>query len=158
MRLAPLLCAAAVLLLTCWQGPARADSGDSIAVIVARSAGAGVSDRRELAAIFKRKKRFWPDGTRVVPVNLPAGDPLRRAFSAAVLHNTPEELDDYWRDQYFHGELPPYVVASEEAMIRFIIATPGAIGYVSGCLVDKRVSEVMRIDDGPPCQRHGSAP
>ncbi|MCB1900937.1 type 2 periplasmic-binding domain-containing protein [Cognatazoarcus halotolerans] len=157
MRLAIVLRAAAMLLF-CWHGAGHADSGDGIAVIVARNAHGGTVDRRELAAIFKRKKHFWPDGTRIAPVNLPAGDPLRRAFSGAVLRNTPEELDDYWRDQYFHGELPPYVVASQEAMIRFVSATPGAIGYVSSCLLDRRVSEVMRLDDGPPCPRQAATP
>lgn len=158
MRIAFIRGAAAALLLLCWQGAGGADSGDSIAVIVAHGAHASPLDRRELAAIFKRKKQFWPDGMRISPVNLPAGDPLRRAFSSAVLHNAPEELDDYWRDQYFHGELPPYVVASQEAMIRFVSATPGAVGYVSGCLLDKRVGEVMRIDGGPPCPRQAATP
>lgn len=142
--LAGLLCALAL-------GAAAAEP-HGIAVIMAPGADVQV-DRQELALIFKRRKRFWPDGTRAAPVNLPASHPLRRAFSRAVLGSTPEQLDDYWRDQYFHGELPPYVAGSEEAAIRFVAATPGAIGYVSECLRDPRVKVVLLLEDGPPCGR-----
>lgn len=131
----------------------RAAEPHGIAVIVAHGAGPSEMERRTLALIYQRKMRFWEGGGRIAPANLPANHPVRRAFSQAVLGHTPEELDDYWRDQYFHGELPPFVASSEEAMIRFVAATPGAIGYVSECLTDKRVNVVMVIPDGPPCAR-----
>jgi hypothetical protein len=70
-----------------------------------------------------------------------------------VLHKTPEELEDYWRDLYFNGISPPFVLASEEAMIRFVASTPGAVGYVSQCVADKRVVVVATIDGGPACSK-----
>ena len=117
------------------------------------SAAGRAEDRHELALIYKRKKRFWPDGRRIAPVNLPASQAVRRAFSVAILGHTPEELDEYWRDQYFHGELPPFVASSEEAVIRFVASTPGAVGYISACLADKRIAVLMVIDEGLPCSR-----
>jgi hypothetical protein len=141
------------LLLVTGFVPAQAADPSGIAVIAARGATLPELDRRDLALIFKRKKRFWPDGRRVAPVNLPAGQNLRRAFSVSVFGHPPEELDDYWRDQYFHGELPPFVASSEEAVIRFVASTPGAVGYVSACLADKRVAVLMVIDEGLPCSR-----
>ncbi|WP_216819728.1 hypothetical protein [Zoogloea sp. LCSB751] len=143
--LAPLLLGAA--------GLADAAELSGIAVIVTPGYPIRDVDKHELALIFKRKKRLWPDGRRIAPVNLPAGQNIRRAFSVAVLGHTPEEMDDYWRDQYFHGELPPFVASSEEAVIRLIATTPGAIGYVPVCLADKRVNVVLTIDDGLPCPR-----
>jgi hypothetical protein len=89
-----------------------------VAVIMAPSAAQPRLDRDELALIFKRKKRFGDDGRHIQPVNLPANHPLRRAFSMQVFGNNPEDLEDYWRDMYFHGVLPPFVLASEEAVIR----------------------------------------
>lgn len=124
-----------------------------IAVIIAPGAVVPKISRDELALIFKRKKRFWEDGQRIQAVNLSASNPLRRAFSMQVFGRGPEELDDYWRDMYFHGVLPPYVLASEEAVIRFVASTPGAIGYISHCIVDHRVSVVMRLDNGSVCPR-----
>ena len=48
---------------------------------------------------------------------------------------------------------PPFVLASEEAMIRFVASTPGAVGYVSLCLADKRVAVVATIEGGPGCSK-----
>lgn len=143
----------AALVVLGWQPTTPAAEPAGIAVIVAQGATVPELDRRELALIYERKKRFWPYGRRVSPVNLPATAPLRRAFSVAVLGHTPEELDEYWRDQYFHGELPPFVAGSEEATIRFVASTPGAIGYVSACAVDARVSVVMVVDQHLACAR-----
>lgn len=107
----------------------------------------------EVALIFQLKKRFLNDGLRIHAVNLPVMHPLRRAFSVQVLGRNPEELDAYWRDMYFHGVMPPHVLLSEEAVIRFVASTPGAIAYVSRCLVDHRVSVVLQLDSGIACPR-----
>jgi ABC-type phosphate transport system substrate-binding protein len=133
--------------------PASAGGAAEPALVLIMAPGAlhTVTSRETVALIFNRKKHFWDDGTRIQPVNLSASHPLRRAFSLQIFGHTPEELEDYWRDLYFHGELPPYVLASEEAVMRFVAATPGAIGYVSHCVVDHRVSVVMQLDSGAPC-------
>ncbi len=95
--------------------------------------------------MFAKKRLFWSDHSAIVPVNLAATNPLRRAFSLSVFKKTPEQLQDYWNDQYFHGVLPPPVLASEEAVLRFVASTPGAVGYVSACSVDKRVDVIALI-------------
>ncbi len=107
----------------------------------------------EIALIFKRKIRLSADGRQYQPVNLPASHPLRRMFSLRMFGHNPEELEDYWRDMYFHGVLPPFVLVSEEAVIRFVASTPGAIGYVSSCLVDNRVSVLIRLESSLDCPR-----
>jgi hypothetical protein len=127
------------------------DSG--ISVIMATSPAPTIMSPDEVALIFKRKKRLTTDGLKVQPVNLAASHPLRRVFSLRIFGQNPEELEDYWRDMYFHGVQPPFVLGSEEAVIRFVASTPGAIGYVSSCLVDNRVSIVMRLDANAVCPR-----
>jgi hypothetical protein len=47
---------------------------------------------------------------------------------------------------YFHGLLPPHVLASTEAVLRFVASTPGAIGYVPLCDADARVTMLLAID------------
>ncbi len=101
--------------------------------------------KSELAAIYRRRKFYWEDGTKIQPVNLPANSAARRIFSLAILGYTPAELEQYWNDRYFHGVLPPYVLTSEEAVLRFVSQTPGAIGYVPYCAADKRVAIVLVI-------------
>lgn len=101
--------------------------------------------KEEVALIFKRKKRLWGDGSKIQPVNLPASSAVRQEFSRAVLGAAPEELQHYWNDLYFNGISPPFVFASEEAVLRFVAETPGAIGYVPYCSVDNRVAIVLVI-------------
>ena len=134
---------------------AQAPPRRGIAVIMSESSTVSFLSNEKLALIFKRKRNFWDNGERIQPVNLPPAHPLRRAFSQQVFGRSPEELDDYWRDMYFHGVLPPFVLASEEAVIRFVATTPGAIGYVSACALDHRVTVVLRLDEGPVCARQG---
>jgi hypothetical protein len=54
---------------------------------------------------------------------------------------------------YFHGVLPPHVLASEEAVILFVSSTPGAIGYVSGCVPEHKVNVVLMVGELPACPR-----
>lgn len=133
---------------------------EPIAVIVAPGHAKGVK-KEDVTLIFKRKKLFWSDGSKAQPVNLPVSSLLRRAFSQAVLGATPEELEKYWNDLYFHGVSPPFVLSSEQAILRFVAETPGAVGYVPFCAVDARVEVALVIssisgrvvDDSISCAR-----
>ena len=141
----------AVLALTLALLAGGAAAAPGIAIVVAPEHPLAALDRRGLAAIFKRKRRVSADGTALVPVNLPATAPLRIAFSRAVFAQDPAGLDHYWNERYFHGIPPPHVVDSVEAMLRFVVATPGAVGYVPACRVDARVRILLvlpvSIDD-----------
>ena len=117
---------------------------EPLAVIVAPGHAKGLK-REDLTLIFKRKKLFWNDGSKVQPVNLPASNMYRRVFSQAVLGATPEELEKYWNDVYFHGISPPFVLSSEHAVMHFIAETPGAIGYVPFCSIDVHVEVALVI-------------
>lgn len=137
---------------------------EPIAVIVAPGHAKGLK-RVELTLVYKRKKLFWSDGSKVQPVNLPAANPYRRAFSQAVLGASPEELEKYWNDLYFHGISPPFVLSSRNAVVQFVAETPGAIGYVPYCSADSRVEVALVIgltgrvgdDPGPVvCPKQGA--
>lgn len=100
----------------------------------------------ELSLIYWRKKQYWQGGVRIHPVNLHAEHPLRLIFSKAVLGNLPAEQTTYWNGLYFHGTSPPYSVQSEEAVLRYVATTKGAIGYVDACKVDTRAKAVLWIE------------
>jgi ABC-type phosphate transport system substrate-binding protein len=123
------------------------------AVIAAPGTTDSRLNREAIAQIFKRKQNFWENGTRIQPVNLPPTHPARRAFSQTLLGHPPEAMEDYWREMYFHGVLPPHVLASEEAVVLFVSSTPGAIGYVANCLPEHKVSVVMTVGELPSCPR-----
>ncbi|QHS09787.1 hypothetical protein [Sinimarinibacterium sp. NLF-5-8] len=115
--------------------PATAPPSPMLAVVVAAD-WAEPLGTDALARAYLRKKQRWDDGRRLLPVNLPAGHPLRQSFSRAVLRQTTQALEDYWNEQYFHGVLPPHVVQSTAAMARFVAQTEGAVGYLPYCEVD----------------------
>jgi len=123
------------------------------AVIAAPGAVDNHLSRESIAQIFKRKQNYWENGTKIQPVNLPPTHPARRSFSQSILGRPPEAMEDYWREMYFHGVLPPHVLASEEAVILFVGSTPGAIGYVANCVPEHRVSVVLVVGDVPSCPR-----
>lgn len=128
---------------------ARADETPPLAVVVSANPQFGISPQltaRELTQIFWRKKQYWQVGTRIHPVNLHAEHPLRILFSKTVLDSLPSEQADYWNGLYFHGTTPPYSVQSEEAVLRYVSTTKGAIGYVSLCSLDERVKPVLWIE------------
>ncbi len=138
------------LALACAGATARADGGEpAIAVVVGHNmAPADTVSQTIVLGMFAKKRLFWSDHSPVVPVNLAASHAVRRAFSASVFKKTPEQLQDYWNDQYFHGVLPPPVLASEEAVLRFVSSTRGAVGYVAACNVDARVDVIAIVPSG----------
>lgn len=143
-RLLSLLLVPLALLLA-MASPAAAAPAESeaIAVIVNKNLAISSLSPVELSLIFWRKKLYWADGKRMHPLNLPTDHLLRRQFSQRILGSLPDAQTDYWNDQYFHGNSPPHVVNSQEAMLRYVSESSGAIGYVQGCKVDARVKVVL---------------
>lgn len=129
---------------------ALAEESRPLAVIVSANSETAVIQQlnpRDLALIYWKKKQNWQDGARIRPVNLHAEHPLRIQFSKSVLGSLPGEQGDYWNGLYFHGTTPPYSVQSEEAVLRFVSTTKGAIGYVDACNLDERVKPLLWIDE-----------
>lgn len=156
-----------LLLALAWPtgAPKANDAPTTLAVIVAANAPAQSLDKATLARIFLGQTTLWDGRAPIRPVNLQASHPLRRLFSERALDVTPEELDGYWNDRYFHGIFPPYAVASEEAALRYVAETPGAVGYVSACSLDGRVKALAYLTPnglvhyGPPgrhCARNAA--
>ena len=146
-----------LLLMTAAAGVARATPDVEVLAVIAppdfegRPPGA-----QELTLIFKRKKLIWDDGNRLQPVNLPSDHPWRRLFSLRVMKSLPEAQAQYWNSMYYHGIYPPHVVASGEAMLRYVSETRGALGYIGACDVDARVKPVLwllpsgQVSETPP--------
>lgn len=131
------LCVLGVALLWLYgsvQPSAWADSASGAEfVIIVHPTNALTSIERTLLAdaLLKRTSR-WQDGETIRPVDLPADSAVRRAFSESVLKRSVSAVRSYWLQRVFSGrELPPPELESEEAAVRFVESTPGALGYVS---------------------------
>jgi len=85
----------------------------------------------DLRAIFTGAKTRFADGSRVVPVTLKGGA-AHEVFLKNHLGEGPDEFRAQWRKAVFTGQgAMPRTFDSESAVIEYVAATPGAVGYVS---------------------------
>ena len=143
------LCGLGILLLCASAGNPALAAEDFIAVIVGASSPIIDYDTQTLREVFLKRITVDDHNVAVVPLNLPPANTARLAFTASLWGGQPEDQQGYWNERYFHGVTPPYVVLSDEAMLRFVTETPGAIGYVAACRVDARVRVVAQLPITP---------
>jgi hypothetical protein len=129
-----------MLCLACLGGFAMPSSADeTLAVVTQKSSPLQNLSLDALKRVYLRKSLLDSEGKRWILLNLPVDHELRQGFSLALFKKLPEDQEQYWNELYFQGVSPPEVLASEEAVLRFIAITPGAIGYVRKQSVDERV-------------------
>jgi hypothetical protein len=126
-------------LLGSWSG-ARAQN-----VVLVANKGVKISQITiaDLRAIFMGTKTRFADGSHAVPVTLKGG-PVHEVFLKNYVGEGPEEFRSQWRKVVFTGQgAMPKAFDSESALIEYVAATPGAVGYAS------RISspdDVKRLD------------
>jgi ABC-type phosphate transport system substrate-binding protein len=87
--------------------------------------------RATLSSIFLKRGLKWGDGSPVTPVDQSLRSKVRQSFAADVLQQPLVEVQIYWQRAMAKGMTPPPVKPSDEEVVAFVAATPGAIGYVS---------------------------
>jgi len=123
-----------VCLLSCLLGtrPGVRAEATAYRVIVNPKNAQSAVDRRFLAQAFLKRATAWPDGEVIRPVDLPADSGVRRRFTEDVLERTVPAVKSYWQQVIFSGRgVPPPEQDSDEAVIRYVLRNPGAVGYVS---------------------------
>jgi ABC-type phosphate transport system substrate-binding protein len=118
---------------------------EALAIVIQKSSTLENLSLETLKDVYLRKRLLNGNGVRWIPLNLPVAHELRQGFSLALFKKLPEDQEEYWNEQYFHGINPPEVLASEEAVLRFVVITPGAIGYVRKRNADDRVKILKTI-------------
>jgi ABC-type phosphate transport system substrate-binding protein len=84
-----------------------------------------------LREAFLKKSTEWDGGEAILPVDLSWRFPERGAFTEQVLQKTPSQVKAYWNQQIFSGKgVPPPETDSPRAVIAYVLANPGAIGYI----------------------------
>ncbi len=100
-------------------------------VIVARANPVSSISRAGLSSVFMKRTRTWPDGLPIVPVDQPATSRTRELFSRSVHGKSVAYVTRYWHRLIFSGRgIPPIEMPSDAAVIEFVRANRGAIGYV----------------------------
>jgi ABC-type phosphate transport system substrate-binding protein len=113
--------------VSCWYAAQAQD------VVLVANKGVQISGIRnaDLRAIFKGEKTRFADGSHAVPVVLKGG-PAHEVFLKNHVGEGPDEFRAQWRKAVFTGQgAMPRTFDSEAALIEYVAATPGALGYVS---------------------------
>lgn len=85
----------------------------------------------DLRDIFIGVKSRFRDGSYAVPVTLKGG-PAHEVFLQHHIGESPDVFREAWRKAVFTGQgAMPRAFDSEAALLEFVAATPGAVGYVS---------------------------
>jgi ABC-type phosphate transport system substrate-binding protein len=121
---------AAVFLLSAT--PVVAQQDVSYRVVVHVTNPASRLTREQASQIFLRKVTLWDNQKPVLPVDLPAGSAVRRAFTKQVHRRTIASVQTYWQQQTFAGRgVAPPERASDTEVLTYIRQFPNAIGYVN---------------------------
>src|SRR5262245_12966758 len=112
---------------------AAADAAPAYRIIVNAANKESSITTEQLSNLFLKASRKWSNGTAVAPVDQSMLSPARFAFSRDVFGQPVLAIQAYWQQEVAAGrEGPPPVKASDNEVIEYVEANPGAIGYVSG--------------------------
>jgi hypothetical protein len=116
-------------------------------VVLVANKGVQISEisNADLRAIFMGTRTRFADGSRAVPVILKGG-PAHEVFLKNHVGEGPEEFRSRWRKVVFTGQgAMPKAFDSESALIEYVAATPGAVGYVSQISSQNRVKLLAAV-------------
>jgi hypothetical protein len=121
------------MLLLVFADPAALGQGRGSYVVIAHpGVTTAMVDREFLEDAFLKKVTRWPAGDSIRPVDLAPGAPVRRAFSADVLHRSVEAVKEYWQQRIFSGrDVPPPELDADADVVQYVLRHTGAVGYVS---------------------------
>jgi len=119
-----------LLLLGLTLHPAISQAQD-VFIIANKNFAASQITTAELRDIFTGVRSRLADGTRSIPVALKGG-PAHEVFLKNYVQQNPDEFRVSWRKVVFTGKGSMIrEFSSENALLDYVSATPGAIGYVS---------------------------
>jgi hypothetical protein len=116
-------------------------------VVLVANSGVKISQitNAEVRAIFMGTRTRFADGSHAVPVTLKGGA-AHEVFLGNYVGETPEEFRSQWRKVVFTGQgAMPKAFDSESALIDYVAATPGAVGYVSRISPQDRVKLLAAV-------------
>lgn len=94
---------------------------------------------------YLKKTTTWGSGAALRPIDAPTKIAARDRFTQDVIRKTPTQLKNYWNQQIFSGKgVPPPEADSVAQVIGYVLANPGAVGYVP-VGTDVRGAKVIRI-------------
>jgi len=80
-----------------------------------------------------------------VPVNLPAGHPVRQQFLETILGQDEGQYTGYWLVRRYVGKgAPPQELRDLDEVLRYVSETPGGVAYVPASRVPPGANVIFR--------------
>jgi ABC-type phosphate transport system substrate-binding protein len=134
-----------MLLLVASLGSWHAAGAQDVVLVANKSVKISEITNADLRAIFMGTKTRFADGSHAVPVTLKGG-PAHEVFLKHYVGENPEEFRSQWRKVVFTGQgAMPRAFDSESALIEYVAATPGALGYASRISSDDNVKLLAAV-------------
>ena len=131
MKRFPVGCALALGVLAAGE-PLGAAGESGLAVVVNATNNVSELSSEEVARLFLKKVRTWPDGKMAAPVDQSGASAVRAQFGKEILRLSLGQQKEYWMTQTLSGrELPPKALEGDAAVLDFVGTQTGAIAYVS---------------------------
>lgn len=126
--------------LACTRVPAHADGG----IVVIAHAGVPGIDSTTLEKIYTGRV-IEVNGVFVTPVNASAGSDAKSRFLHAYLHEDEDKYTAYWVVRRYIGKgASPREFSSSAEIIKFVNATPGAVGYINEADLQPGINVLLR--------------
>ena len=134
-----------LILLLSSLGSWSAAQAQDVALVANRGVQISEITNADLRAIFMGTRTRFADGFHAVPVIL-RGGPAHEVFLKNYIGEAPDEFRALWRKVVFTGQgSMPRAFDSEAALLEYVAATPGAVGYVSRISSEDRVKSLTAI-------------
>lgn len=103
-----------------------------VVVIVNNGVKAAGASKDDIRGVFTGEKSTLADGSHVTPVTLNAG-PAHEAFLKEYASKSDAAYRTGWRSLVFTGQgSMPKTFDTESALVEYVAATPGVVGYIGG--------------------------
>jgi ABC-type phosphate transport system substrate-binding protein len=124
-----------------------ASSFADVVVVVNKANSVTTVKKSVLGRYFLKKTTSWESGTPVVPVDLPATDPLREEFSGWILKMSPKNVEGHWiTESLTGGKAAPEIVNSGTLVKKRVASEPGGVGYIDSAEVDGSVKVIEVVE------------
>lgn len=117
-----------------------------LAVIAHPSNPEAALTQDQIKVIYLGKKKKFPAGGAVEPVDQTEASPARTAFYAKVIGKDESQLKAYWSKLIFSGKgTPPMAVGADAEVKDWVAKHPNGLGYIDAGKLDDSVKVLMLI-------------
>ncbi len=100
----------------------------------------------EIANFYLGKMSQWKGGLKAVPVDQKKNIAAGKAFLAKMVKMSESDFKNLWMEKMLSGGAsPPKVLGSDEAVLKFVLAIKGAVGYIDAANLKEGV-KTLEID------------